>query len=83
MSITEKHEEHLSYRQVSRKGGSIYVTLPSEVVSNLNLQLGDTLDFYKNKDGETCIRHVDVIYKTASGLEFNEDDLRKNKNKKL
>ena len=75
----DTYEEHIDCREVTRKGGSLGVTLPKKVKEYLKLQSGDTLEFYRNKNSEICIKHVDVIYKTPSGLEFSLEPKRSNK----
>ena len=42
-------------RNLRKIGGSLATTIPREIVYILKLDLGDSIEFYKN-NGEVCIR---------------------------
>ena len=62
----------IAVRQISKKGGSIYITIPSKVVELLKLELGDSLAFFKDKkSGEIIIKKVTTSYVTDEGFSFS------------
>jgi len=42
-------------RNLRKIGGSLATTIPREIVYILKLEIGDSVEFYKN-NGEVCIR---------------------------
>ncbi|MEM2673872.1 MAG: AbrB/MazE/SpoVT family DNA-binding domain-containing protein [Candidatus Bathyarchaeia archaeon] len=68
----DKRLEPIAVRAISRKGGSIYVTIPSEVARLLELELGDHLAFFKDKEtGDIVIKRVAPSYTTPEGFSFS------------
>jgi antitoxin component of MazEF toxin-antitoxin module len=62
----------LSIRKVSRKGGSLSITIPIEVVKMLNLEPDDIIIFLYDKNKKhVIINKVISTYTTPSGLSFS------------
>jgi bifunctional DNA-binding transcriptional regulator/antitoxin component of YhaV-PrlF toxin-antitoxin module len=62
----------LSIRKVSRKGGSLSITIPIEVVKMLNLEPDDSIIFlYDKNKKQVIINKVISTYTTPSGLSFS------------
>ena len=74
MSTTPKKEELilLSVRPLSRKGGSLSITIPKEIVKILDLNVGNYIAFFYEKTSKKIIvEKVKPTYTTPSGLSFS------------
>ena len=62
----------VAVRRVSRKGGSLSITVPLEIVNILNLKSDDSLVFLYNKiKKQVIINKAIPTYTTPSGLSFS------------
>ena len=72
MATKDRKLKPIAVRAVSRKGGSIYVTIPSEIVQLLNLNLGDSIAFLEDKNtGNVVVKKVASSYTTPEGFSFS------------
>jgi bifunctional DNA-binding transcriptional regulator/antitoxin component of YhaV-PrlF toxin-antitoxin module len=72
MATKDRKLRPVAVRAVSRKGGSIYITIPSEIVQLLNLNLGDSIAFLEDKNtGSVIIKKVAPSYTTPEGFSFS------------
>ena len=62
-------------RKIRKLGGSLIVTIPMDIVKDMQLKENDYFFFLKNEDGELTVKKVrKIFYKKRNGGEKQNGD---------